>query len=144
MGCGCGLLVYAAAFLGGFAKVVGTDNLNTLLERGERRASRWDIHKLGFTDQVKKTTFEWIEEDILVNSFWRDSSFLFLHWSAFSYQQRQTLASMMGQLNEGTQVISLTSPIPGDDFEVLVTDSCVTSWGKADYFFQEKITAARR
>lgn len=32
----------------------------------------------------------------------------------------------------------------GEDFVILVHDTCVTSWGKSDFYFQEKSTSAKQ
>ena len=77
------------------------------------------------------------------NGFWTDGTCILLHWTAFSNEQQRIVASLLSSCQEGTYVISFTNPVPGEDFDILVQDTCVTSWGKADFFFQEKLTAAK-
>jgi hypothetical protein len=67
-----------------------------------------------------------------------------LHWTAFNNEQQRTVAGLLAACVEGTYVVSFTNPIPGVDFEILVHDTCVTSWGKSDFFFQEKVTPAKK
>lgn len=143
LGCGVGALVYMAALIGSFKKVVGIDNLNSLIERGERRLSRWEKFSDNFTAAIKNVTIDFIEDDFLLSGFWNEGTFILLHWTAFNSEQRLRISSLLAACAEGTQVLSFTHPIPGDDFEVLIQDQCKTSWGLAEFFFQEKITAAR-
>ena len=132
-----------AAFIGNFNKVVGIDNLASLVERGEKRLSRWEKYASSFTAQIKEVMLDFIEDDFLQSAFWNEGSFLLLHWTAFNSEQRLRAASLMAACKEGTHVLSFTYPIPGGDFEVLVQDQCKTSWGLAEFFFQEKVTTAR-
>lgn len=134
--------VYSAAFIGEFRKVAGIEFIKSLLDRGELRQSRWNLLSDNFNKQLKEVEFEFIEDDFLLNGFWSEGTFIFLHWTAFSKDQRHTIAKLMASCEEGTHVITLTTPIPGNDFEVLVSDTCDTSWGKVEFFFQEKITPA--
>lgn len=144
LGCGVGTLVYTAAFVGDFSRVIGVDNIRALLERGEKRQERWETMKSSFTQQAKIVEFDWIEDNFVLADFWQDASFIFLHWTAFSTEQREKVGKTMAKLKEGTQVVSLTNPIPGSDFAVLVEDQCETSWGQSKYFFQEKVTPYRK
>lgn len=41
LGCGVGNLVYCAAFIGNFKKCGGVEILDSLLQRGSKRISRW-------------------------------------------------------------------------------------------------------
>ncbi len=134
--------VYSAAFIGQFNKVVGIDNLSSLVERGEKRQGRWDLYADNFTQAMKEVIFEFIEDNFILSGFWTEATFVLLHWTAFSKEQQLAVSKLLSECAEGTQVITFTNPIPGDDFEVLIKDSCEVSWGKADFFFQEKITPA--
>ena len=141
LGCGVGNLVYASIFLGNFARVTGVEQLASLLERGEKRASRWALMEDNFTQRILDVDKQWIEDDFVKNDFWTsDATFVLLHWTAFNYEERQLLTDHLNNLAEGAQVLSLTNPIPGNDYKLLVEDTCMTSWGPAKYFFQEKIT----
>ena len=135
---------YAASFIGDFDRVVGVENISSLLERGEKRGSRWERFQNNYTEKIREIVFDWIEDDFMLNGFWTDGTFILLHWTAFSNEQRRTVAKLLGSCVEGTYVVSFTNPIPGEDFEILVHDTCVTSWGKSDFFFQEKVTPARK
>lgn len=137
--------MYSAAFIGQFNKVVGVDGIAALLERGEKRQGRWDLYADNFTQAMKEVIFEFIEDNFIVSRFWAvEATFILLHWTAFSKEQQAAVAKILAECAEGTHVITFTNPIPGTDFEVLVKDSCEVSWGKADFFFQEKITPAAK
>lgn len=104
IGCGVGNLVFTAAFLGKFKKVVGIDNLSTLVERGEKRMDRWNRFKESFSAHIQSVQVDWIVDDFILNEFWTDGSFLFLHWTAFSLQQRVKVSDVMSKrCIEGTQ-----------------------------------------
>mmetsp|Transcript_4369 Transcript_4369/g.9829 ORF Transcript_4369/g.9829 Transcript_4369/m.9829 type:complete len:333 (-) Transcript_4369:77-1075(-) len=143
LGCGVGKLVYTAAFIGSFERVNGVEVIACLLERGEKRTNRWEKYQPSFPERIRETRFDWIEDDFVISGFYTDASCILLHWTALSNEQQRAVARNLGSCAEGTYVLSFTKPVPGDDFEVLVQDTCVTSWGKADWFFQEKLTPAR-
>jgi hypothetical protein len=62
--------VYAAAFIGDFDRVVGVENISSLLERGERRTGRWERFGDRFTEKIRNVVFDWIEDDFMLNGFW--------------------------------------------------------------------------
>jgi hypothetical protein len=136
--------VYTAAYLGNFDRVTGVDNIASLLERGEKRTARWERFQSSYTEKIRNIVFDWVEDDFTKNGFWTDGTFIFLHWTAFSNDQQRDVAKILSSCQEGTFVISFTNPIPGQDFLILVHDTCVTSWGKTDFFFQEKLTPAKK
>eukprot|EP01039_Chlorochromonas_danica_P009562 gene9562-10569_t len=144
LGCGVGTLVYTAAFIGNFQKVAGVELLSTLLERGQKRRPRWEKMRSNFTKKIQGITFEWIEDNFIENDFWTEGTFLFLHWTAFSYPCWKEVSQMMSNCVEGTQVITFTNPIDSPDFDLLLVDNCDTSWGKTEFYLHEKITPSRR
>lgn len=144
MGCGVGNLVFAACMVGSFRKVVGIDNIKSLVDRGEKRMTRWQMFSENFTKTIKDTVFDWIQDDFLEADFWSDATLLLLHWTAFSHEQRLAMAERIKMCSEGTLVIALTEPIPNSDLEVLTQGICKTSWGQAVYFVQEKMSPAGR
>lgn len=141
LGCGVGNLVFAAAFIGDFAKVGGIENIQALLDRGEKRMPRWERFSASFTKSMQKIRFVWEQDNFIDNpSPWADGTFILLHWTALNRDQLAAMGQLMGQLREGCIVVSFTNPVPNTDFEILVKDACETSWGKADYYVQEKCT----
>lgn len=141
LGCGVGNLVYSAAFIGDFVKVGGIENIQALLDRGEKRMPRWERFKQSFTNPMQKMRFIWEQDNFIENpSPWADGTFVLLHWTALNREQIETMGTLMNQLREGCIVVSFTNPVPNTDFEILVKDACVTSWGKADFYIQEKLT----
>jgi SAM-dependent methyltransferase len=145
LGCGVGTLVYTAAFIGTFSKVLGVELLTSLLERGERRMLRWEKMSQSFPSRIRNCKIEWIEDDFCVNTYWTDGSFIFLHWTAFPSTLKSKLSSYFCACSEGTHVVTFSSPLddPHGDFLLLLKDTCDTSWGKAEFFLHEKITPSR-
>eukprot|EP01038_Epipyxis_sp_PR26KG_P014375 gene14375-19280_t len=143
LGSGAGLLVYTATIIGNFSKSVGIENLKSLLSRGEKRLKRWESYKTVLPEYIRSIDIDWIEDDFIENNKWIEASFILLHWTAFSKDQRDEIAHWMRQCEEGTHVVSFTHPIPGNDFEILIEDKCETSWGTASFYFQEKQTKAQ-
>ena len=47
-------------------------------------------------------------------------------------------------LLQGTLLVAITHPIPDPDWELLIKDSCPTSWGDAEYYIFEKLTPAAK
>lgn len=144
LGCGVGTLVFTAAFIGKFIKVSGVEIVTALLERGEKRMMRWNKLKENFTNKIKAMEFEWNEDDFVVNTYWTNGTFIFLHWTAFPLPLRKKMAQAMSACIEGTHVITFTHPIPSTDFVILLSDTCDTSWGKVEFFFHEKVTPAKK
>jgi hypothetical protein len=105
--------VYAAAYIGDFDRVIGVENISALLERGEKRAGRWERFQGSYTEKMRNIVFDWVEDDFTLNGFWTDGSFILLHWTAFSNDQQRTVAKMLSACAEGTYVVSFTNPIPG-------------------------------
>lgn len=139
------LQVYTAAFIGHFKKVIGIEVISCLHYRGRKRIARWEKILPKLTPTIQAVEFLWLEKDFMEkNDSWRDAAFIFLHWTGFNEAQRSLVAKLLDGCEEGTHVVTLTLPIPSDAFEVLVTDTCDTSWGKAEFFFHEKITPAAR
>jgi hypothetical protein len=142
LGCGIGNLVYTSACIGNFERVVGIETLNCLFERCERRQARWNTYKTSFTNKIQETIIEFYEDDFIKNSgFWiKDGSFYFLHWTTFSLPLREKVTELLAQCQEGSHVITFTKPIEHELFVVLLSDTCDTSWGKAEFFFHEKVS----
>jgi hypothetical protein len=137
--------VYEAAFIGNFRKVIGVEAIGALLVRGEKRLGRWERSSDRFTDRIQKVIVDFIEDDFILNGFYADdATFIFLHWTALSHKQRMTVSDILAGCQEGTQVITFTHPIMGNNFEILVQDICLTSWGKTDFYCQEKVTPSSR
>lgn len=148
LGCGVGQLVYTAAMINEskFVSCGGIDIIGNLLDRGVKRMVRWDnTVKINFPTDVKNTQMMWSNEDIFKSTVWHPSTFLFIHWTAFSNKQVSALSELLRVCGEGTHVITITHPIVNinDDFELLVKDECVTSWGDADFYVYEKLTPSQ-
>lgn len=106
---------------------------------------RWERLQSNFSKRIKDINFDWIEDDFVINGFWNsDATFILLHWTAFNNDLIQATSRHLAGCQEGVHVLTFTHPIPGNDFEILIQDTCVTSWGKTEFYFQEKITPARR
>lgn len=141
LGCGVGNLVYTAALIGNFQRVVGIEFLACLVDRADRRLNRWNTYKKNFGNKIQEILVDFIEDDFLKNDSWtNDASFIFLHWTTFSSSSRQKMISHLLKCQEGTHIITFTKPIEHELFIVLLSDTCDTSWGKAEFFFHEKVT----
>jgi SAM-dependent methyltransferase len=140
LGSGVGQLVYTSAFIGNFEKVAGIETIRALIERAERRMQRWAAYKSNFTAKIQEMTIDFIEDDFISNSTWtKDGSFIFLHWTTFPPALKKKITQLLGQLQEGAHVITFTKPIDHELYVVLISDTCDTSWGKAEFFFHEKV-----
>jgi len=148
LGCGVGQLVYTAAMINEnkFESCGGIDVIGNLLDRGVKRMLRWDTKvKVSFPNEVKNTRMLWSNEDIFKSNAWHEATFVFIHWTAFSNKQVVALSELLRVCKEGTHVVTITHPITNinDDFELLITDECITSWGDADFFVYEKLTTSQ-
>jgi SAM-dependent methyltransferase len=135
LGCGAGMLVYAAAFIGDFSVCCGIEGLTKLLERGEAKTNKWNQIKKQFPPEfVNKTAVRWRNDDILTTSDWADGTFYLIHWSSFTKPQRENISEKLSKCKDGTIVITFTQPLPDTYFEVLVEDICRVSWGETSFF----------
>ena len=119
LGCGVGNLVYCAAFIGNFKKCGGVEILDSLLQRGSKRISRWsDLHSLTITyyylltyscreknikfyvDHIKSVEFDFTQDDILDSDFWCEGTFVLLHWTAFNKEQIQKATNTFKKFRE--------------------------------------------
>ena len=143
LGCGVGNLVYAAAFVGDFAKCSGVEVIPPLLERGLRRMEQWRQFTEEVSGSFNTPAVSWVSANFLESLTWIDATFVFLHWTAFSLPQRLLMADHLGLCAEGTIIVSITHAVPSTDFVILVKDECTASWGTTDFYVLEKITPAR-
>jgi hypothetical protein len=140
LGCGVGQIVYAASFIGSFSNLFGIENIKSLVDRAEKRERIW--RKLVENSSIGQLNpkFRFLKSDFISNDEWvKSSSFIFLHWTAFSKTQVADISRMLMDCNEGTMVISITHPISDiAGYEILERGFCEVSWGQAEYIFQEK------
>lgn len=144
LGCGVGNLVYSAAFIGNFVRVVGVDHIESLLERGSKRFVRWDRIKEKLPTKMANIDFEWNHDDFIEAQYWVEATFIFLHWTCFTLAQRYQITETMTRCREGTIIVTISHSIPNPDFELLIKDSCDVSWGRADYYVHEKLSPPKR
>ena len=143
LGCGVGQLVYAAALMGNFKRCYGIENIDSLLERGSKRATKYQMARSKLPEEKRSIEFQWIKEDFLEKTrFWYDCTVFFLHWTAFNNEQVARFGKLFNQANEGAIIISLTRPVPNENLVLLAQDRCKTSFGETDFFVQEKLTVA--
>ena len=103
------------------------------------RIGRWNKYNENFTIKIQKVEIDFIEDDYILNGFYQDGSFIFLHWTALSNKQQLIVSKLLEKCKEGTYVITLSNPLQSNDYEVFVQDICLTSWGKTEFYFHEKI-----
>jgi len=96
-----------------------------------------------FTSKIQDIQFEWTEDDVTETDFWAEATFICLHWTAMSANQLREISEMMCKCVEGTHVITFTNPLDSADFDLLLVDTCDTSWGKTEFYFHEKVTPSR-
>lgn len=147
LGCGVGQLVYTAAMINEdkFITCGGIEIISNLLDRGVKRLLRFNnTIKQNFPTNVKNMKFIWSNDNLFKNDVWHDSSFLIIHWTAFSNKQVKELSDLLSVCKEGTQIITITHPIHNihNDYLLLIKDQCIVSWGDADFYVYEKITAS--
>jgi hypothetical protein len=138
-----GTHVYAAALVGSFSKCAGIEVLQSLHERGRIRIVRWNKLKENFPRRYREIEMEFMNDDFLKCTYHVDATFVLLHWTAFSRDQREKATNILEMCREGTICVSVTYPLSGEAFEILKEDICETSWGTVTYFVQEKLTPAR-
>jgi hypothetical protein len=145
LGAGCGQLVFASALTGNFKMCGAVENVETLLDRGSKRMVKWDNLKGGFPQKQRECKFVWAKENFLENpQTWVVGNYFFLHWTAFSLDQRATVAEHVEECSEGSIFITLTNPIEVNSLEILIEDWCETSWGRTKFFVHEKMTPAKK
>jgi hypothetical protein len=105
---------------------------------------RWDQLSESFPVKTKATKIEWIEDNFAASKFWIEANFIVLHWTTFSESLRKQVTDILVGCAEGTHIVTFTHPIPHEKFEVLIKDTCDTSWGKAEFFFHEKVSPAQK
>lgn len=142
LGCGVGNLVYAAAIIGTFRTAAGMESIGALVERAQRRMKRWDLFRRNMVPDIRDVLLTFIQDDLYENADWTRGTFLLLHWTAMSHEQRLSLSRQASQCSEGSFCIAFTYPLESSEWELLVRDACNTSWGTAEFFVQEKVTPA--
>jgi hypothetical protein len=143
LGSGVGNIVYSAALVGSFSKCCGIEAIKQLHDRANLRIYRWNNMKENFPRRYRDIEINFSHDNFFKCDFQIEATFILLHWTAFSRAQREQVAETLEMCREGTIVVALTHPIPGETFEILKVDSCDTSWGHTDFYVQEKLTAGR-
>ena len=69
---GVGNLVYAAAFIGSFAKIGGMEIVSSLLERGVKRNQRYIRDEGGFPRAKRNLNWVWLNKDFFVDTSWTE------------------------------------------------------------------------
>lgn len=144
LGSGVGQLVYAAALVGEYNKCVGIDFVESCLKRGSARMERWKNLSTKFTQKYKDVRIDFIYDNIFECTFQAEGTFLWLHWTAFSTSQRDSVSDSLKYCREGTYVVTLTHPLSGSDYHLHVKDTCEASWGTAIYHVYEKTSVAAK
>lgn len=144
LGSGVGQLVYAAAIIGEFKKCGGIEAIGALSDRGLKRMVRWEAYKENLTKEVRAVQFVWLNEDIVKTQVWHEATFIVLHWTAFGNDLKSTICQMLKACSEGTLIVTFTSPLPDNDFCLLVDDYCQASWGETTFFVHEKLTPRQK
>lgn len=144
LGCGVGNLVYCAALFGNFVKCVGIEAVQALYERGAKRIGRWESFKMKFPSAVQNTNVDFMNDNFLYTDAWLDATFILLHWTAFNQEQVMSTSRMLEGCREGTIIVAITHAVRSSDFELLIKDSCQTSWGEAEFYVQEKLTPGKK
>ena len=143
LGCGVGQLVFTAALVGEFTKVLGVEQVDALMERGSKRMVKWDMANARLPEKQRSIEFAWAGEDFTEKTrTWYDATFIVLHWTAFNNDSVNLISALMHQCKEGCIVVTLTRPLRNEKFELLISDKCKTSYGVTEFFVQEKLSPA--
>lgn len=139
LGAGVGQLVFTAALVGEFKRVMGIEHIDALMERGSKRMVKWDMANARLPDIKRQIEFSWVGEDFTQKpATWYDATFIMLHWTTFNADLVKLISNLMNQCKEGCIVVSFVRPLLNEKFKLLVKDVCKTSYGKVDFFVQEK------
>ena len=141
LGCGAGLCVYAACFIGNFQKCCGIEYITALLERGEKKTNTWNQIKTNFPPEFKvKTVVRWRNDNLFEITDYHDGTFYLLHWTALNEKEQNIIIKQLLKCKQGTMIIAFTHKLPESNFELLVEDICRVSWGESDFFVYFKTT----
>lgn len=144
LGCGVGNIVFATSYTGHFKKCCGIEIVDSLLQRGSKRIQRWEKYKSSYDSSIQKTQFDFSLNDFIESDYWTEATFLFIHWTALNNEQIASISNTLYKCNEGVFVLTITHSIPNTDFDLLIKDTCLTSWGEADYYLHIKTTPATK
>jgi hypothetical protein len=102
LGCGVGQIVYAASFIGSFSNLCGIENIKSLVDRAEKRENIWRKSVANTSIGQFNPKFRFLKSDFMLNDEWvKSSSFIFLHWTAFSKTQIADISNLLMDCNEG-------------------------------------------
>ena len=145
LGCGVGTIVYTASIIGKFNLYVGIEYIQCLIDRADKRVTLWNKYtqERNSMEGSKIPQFRFLPNNFMINTDWiSDVSFIFLHWTAFSFPQINDICILLQDCNEGTQCLTITHSIPANQntgFIIIDKGFIQATWGKAEYFLHEKI-----
>ena len=143
LGCGCGKLVLCAGAMHQFTQCWGIDYLRSLTDLGQDMLKEWNQME-SFTSQrdyFKDIQFRIVCANLLESDAYVDNTTVcFIHSTCFSDEMMDTIAQKSRGMNVGTLMITVTKPLPDEKLWYTIgTDLIEMTWGKAKFFFQEKI-----
>ena len=142
LGSGAGRAVFAAALSWDFEKVLGIEILQGLHELCDQKLlPRFDLHirEKMESETRREVDVNFIRGDATVIDEWISSRVVFANSTCFDRKLMETLAKMASNMDPGCYFITMTAPLPSDDFELRWTGTMREAWGDGTVFIQRRV-----
>jgi SAM-dependent methyltransferase len=126
MGSGRGRLSFFLSQIKGFT-VTGIENVPALYQIA------FKAYRL-----FKPKNVDFVLEDFFLTSY-ENYDVIYLFGTTLSDEKIDILCKRFREVKKGTQIITVSFPLPSDDFEVMQVISCRFDFGAADVFLQTRV-----
>ena len=87
----------------------------------------------------REVDVNFIRGDATVIDEWISSRVVFANSTCFDRKLMETLAKMASNMDPGCYFITMTAPLPSDDFELRWTGTMREAWGDGTVFIQRRV-----
>lgn len=131
LGCGRGLVVFAAHYLFGM-ETIGIDIIPTFISRGAKLAIWMGTSKTVFI----RENLAWVSDELLERA-----TIFYLAGTTFDDEQMEKIVARLERARPGTKLITLSEAFPSPLYTIVGSGSFRFTWGRSDVYFHEKVAA---
>ena len=120
--------------------MLGIEILEDLCALCEGLRARWDARVSRALPEPKRATRVRFRNGDACVMDWSHGDVVFFNSTCFDEPLMSTLAARASRLRPGAFVLTMTFPLPSDEFELLEESAVPQSWGSATMYVQRKKT----
>lgn len=139
LGFGTGKQIFTAAMLGSFAEIRGIEIMQDLYQTTTDALDRFREEYLPqLPEDFEFPEINLVRGDFLEEDF-SDVNVAYMCSTCFSDEMMDGIARALEKTQPGTRVVTLTKPLPSDQFKEISHDFYKMTWGTSQVFIYEKL-----